>query len=524
MMLNNMLLSLQSTQTGSPESTESSGLSGLLATQSESDSPFAALLSQSVFSLADGSGELDLAALLNDLAEQMGKILPVSEDGELSESVSFSDELPSDLQGEELLAFLMANAGQQVVMPQSIDADALIDSDTEEGDEPLLEVFVLVSDSEGLSDECEADLDTEANVNTEPEEEPSDDIDVVVSPATEQPLPTISNPDDDDETTSEASTAKTSDNTIVFPTLNIEGTESETDDIAEAEITGDMAQVEMPEPLESAIAPPQPAGAAMKAATDVAANPVVVAGEIKPTLSDKPKPTAAMNPLTDAVASASQTDTDMTDRLQAAVQSQTAETEPVDIDTDALLDKTLKPVREGLDAKTEQDSRSMNMLETAGHRQAVKANPPTVQIPAALAQQLNRPMHLDNSGQALTERITTMLSHDIKQAVIQLDPAELGHLEIRLHLHNDQTQVQIVTTNHQARDALEAQAARLRESLNNQGLDLAQLDVSDQPSRDTSEQQSEQRQEGSDNGDIDGEEIDVAVIDQYKVGLVDQFI
>lgn len=103
-----------------------------------------------------------------------------------------------------------------------------------------------------------------------------------------------------------------------------------------------------------------------------------------------------------------------------------------------------------------------------------------------LQQQLNNATRLQFGpdtqqwGGALASRIVTMVAEDIQQARIHLDPPELGSLEIKLQIHNQQATVHVQAQHGQVRDVLEAHAQRLRESLAEQGIDLSDFDVSEQ--------------------------------------------
>lgn len=84
-------------------------------------------------------------------------------------------------------------------------------------------------------------------------------------------------------------------------------------------------------------------------------------------------------------------------------------------------------------------------------------------------------------GDAISERITMAAAKDVQQATIHLDPPELGAMELKLEVNEDrQTQVQVQVQNPQVKEALESSATRLREMLEKEGLQLANLDVSDQ--------------------------------------------
>lgn len=86
------------------------------------------------------------------------------------------------------------------------------------------------------------------------------------------------------------------------------------------------------------------------------------------------------------------------------------------------------------------------------------------------------------AGTALTERINIMLSKNLKQVDIRLDPPELGRMQIKLGMNNDQATVHITVANQQARDAVEQAMPRLRDMLQQQGLQLAQGSVQQQDS------------------------------------------
>lgn len=81
-------------------------------------------------------------------------------------------------------------------------------------------------------------------------------------------------------------------------------------------------------------------------------------------------------------------------------------------------------------------------------------------------------------GQQLGNHITTLIKQDIQEAKIQLDPPELGSLEIKLQVQNQEARVQIHATHVQVRDVLEQQAFRLRDSLAQEGMNLSGFDVS----------------------------------------------
>lgn len=103
-----------------------------------------------------------------------------------------------------------------------------------------------------------------------------------------------------------------------------------------------------------------------------------------------------------------------------------------------------------------------------------------VSLAEQMTQQLARSPEFNS---ALNERIMTMVNGELKRAIIRMDPPELGALEVRVQVNQDQTNIQIVSNNPQVREALESQSVRLREALAEQGMNLAQLDISHQGSQ-----------------------------------------
>jgi len=117
---------------------------------------------------------------------------------------------------------------------------------------------------------------------------------------------------------------------------------------------------------------------------------------------------------------------------------------------------------------------------------------------ATSAPLLNQPLAMNQSGwtEGVVNRVMYLSSQSLKQADIQLEPAELGRLDIRVNMAADQqTQITFMSAHVGVRDALESQMARLRESFAQQGMGQVDVNVSDQ-SRNM--QQQAQQQSGGD--------------------------
>lgn len=88
----------------------------------------------------------------------------------------------------------------------------------------------------------------------------------------------------------------------------------------------------------------------------------------------------------------------------------------------------------------------------------------------------------------LKDRVMYQVQQKIQTAEIRLAPEELGSVQIKVNLQQDQLSVQFVVQQAQAKEALEQQMPRLRELLQQQGVELTDSQVS--------QQQQQQQQQG----------------------------
>ena len=83
----------------------------------------------------------------------------------------------------------------------------------------------------------------------------------------------------------------------------------------------------------------------------------------------------------------------------------------------------------------------------------------------------------------LQQQIGIMLSRNLKSVDVRLDPPELGAMQVKLSVNNEQAAVNFVVSNSMTKDALEASMPRLKELLEQQGLQLGNADVKQQSSQ-----------------------------------------
>jgi len=112
-------------------------------------------------------------------------------------------------------------------------------------------------------------------------------------------------------------------------------------------------------------------------------------------------------------------------------------------------------------------------------------------------------------GEAVTDRVMWMSSKGVKQADIQLDPPELGPITVKVSVVQEQAQVSFTVHNAGVRDALDQNMLRLREMFEEDGLNLVNVDVSDQESSNEEDTSSDEGASLLDNNNSDssGDEV-----------------
>lgn len=128
---------------------------------------------------------------------------------------------------------------------------------------------------------------------------------------------------------------------------------------------------------------------------------------------------------------------------------------------------------------------------------------------------VNQPIAMHQNGwtEEVVNRVMYLSSANLKAADIQLQPAELGRLDIRVNMVPDQqTQVTFVSAHPSVREALDGQMHRLREMFAQQGMGQVDVNVSDQNRGSPDQGQNQQAQSGRTNasgGRLDSMDDDI---------------
>lgn len=123
-------------------------------------------------------------------------------------------------------------------------------------------------------------------------------------------------------------------------------------------------------------------------------------------------------------------------------------------------------------------------------------------------------------SEAMAGRISLMVNQNVSSARIHLNPPELGPIEVKVNVNNDQASVQFTSPSAQVREALEQSVPRLREMLEAAGFSLADSGVSDQ-----GQQGSDGTEERQGNNESGMEDEPSAVVEtRQAIGLVDDYV
>lgn len=142
---------------------------------------------------------------------------------------------------------------------------------------------------------------------------------------------------------------------------------------------------------------------------------------------------------------------------------------------------------------------------------------------ATLGPMLSRvdvPVQQAGWGEAVGNRLMLMVNDKIQTANIHLNPAELGPIEIKINVNQDQASVHFVSNNSVVRDAIEDAFPRLKEMFSQNGLSLSDANVSQQSSQ-QSNSNSRNESESQAISDNDLLETDEPQIESKQINIVD---
>lgn len=187
------------------------------------------------------------------------------------------------------------------------------------------------------------------------------------------------------------------------------------------------------------------------------------------------------------------------------------------------------PLSAAAPSAAKEASFSLTGLESLVSRPGVPASLTPQMSGALLSMKVPQPVGGGGWDRAIGERLVWMVKGERQLAELKITPPNLGPLEVRLSVNNDQASVTFLSNHAQVRDALEAAIPRLREMMQQESLQLVDVNVGAQ---DRGQHQAGNRQAAGQAGDLSagpdgdqaGEGGSLSLTDKARgIGLVDLF-
>ncbi|OIQ25600.1 flagellar hook-length control protein FliK [uncultured Vibrio sp.] len=134
----------------------------------------------------------------------------------------------------------------------------------------------------------------------------------------------------------------------------------------------------------------------------------------------------------------------------------------------------------GLNAGQSNDPKDAALAQQIAQATGQQPGITATRTDAATQAQAPMQLHREMAPDQMAERVQMMMSKNLKNIDIRLDPPELGRMQIRMNMNGDNTAVHFTVTNPQARDVIEQSMPRLREMLAQQGVQLSDTSVQQQ--------------------------------------------
>lgn len=121
-------------------------------------------------------------------------------------------------------------------------------------------------------------------------------------------------------------------------------------------------------------------------------------------------------------------------------------------------------------------------------------------------------------SQVMNSRVVWMAKEGIQQAELKMNPANLGPVEVKLHVQNDQASVTFLAQHSSTRDALEQALPKLRDSFAENGIQLTHAEVGQQQHQQQREDQPQQTQNSQNFTQASGQSDDIMTEAEETLG------
>lgn len=141
---------------------------------------------------------------------------------------------------------------------------------------------------------------------------------------------------------------------------------------------------------------------------------------------------------------------------------------------------------------------------------------------------ISMPVNNKDWGAAMSERVVWLSTQKIQGASIHLNPAELGPLEVKINLNNDQAVLNFSSHHAAVREALENALPQLKEMFQQDGLQLVNVNVSDRSFSHNNQATSENNGQRNSDGQVYGSEEEITefstpISSYHKSGIIDYY-
>ncbi|MEZ9469419.1 flagellar hook-length control protein FliK [Vibrio lentus] len=160
-------------------------------------------------------------------------------------------------------------------------------------------------------------------------------------------------------------------------------------------------------------------------------------------------------------------------------------------------------------AGAKEDSKESTLAQQIASAAGVQGTATTGSAPTRAeiqaAQQAPLQLTKELANEQVAEKVQMMMSKNLKNLDMRLDPPELGQMKIRMTMNNDVANVHFTVSNQQARDVIEQTLPRLKEMLAQQGMQLADSSVQQQNSGQSQDSYNNGEQQSGSNRTNDGQ-------------------
>ncbi|MDK1285646.1 flagellar hook-length control protein FliK [Pseudoalteromonas umbrosa] len=140
----------------------------------------------------------------------------------------------------------------------------------------------------------------------------------------------------------------------------------------------------------------------------------------------------------------------------------------------------------------------IHQVEQSRQNQQIVQQQSAAQVKVPQEQGLMQTLNLarNDAAKMMQEKVNMMINLNNQEAEIRLDPAELGSMQIRIRSDAEQAQINFVVQNQQAKELLEESMPKLKEMLEEQGIQLGDSSIEQHSEGNSGDEDNEHNAQG----------------------------